>query len=189
MHVIEKYSKLKGTCHPGESFTHPNATLKINCRPMFSEHHLYKLFIEHVLVKTCNQGEVYQDCFTFLIDEIGSITCGGVPMAIGVQADMATPALIRFGSEELKQQFLVPTIAGDFVACLGVSESGAGSDVASIKTVAVKKGGILKTSHVSTLLPHSQIPIFLQNYTNKISNNTCISTQIFENGSAQVTLP
>lgn len=62
-------------------------------------------------------------------------------MAIGVQADMATPALMRFGSEELKKQFLVPTIAGDFVACLGVSESGAGSDVASIKTVAVKKGG------------------------------------------------
>ena len=63
-------------------------------------------------------------------------------MAIGVQADMTTPALIRFGSEELKQQFLVPTIAGDFVACLGVSEPGAGSDVASIKTVAVKKGGM-----------------------------------------------
>ena len=62
-------------------------------------------------------------------------------MAIGVQADMATPALMRFGSEELKKQFLVPTIAGDFVACLGVSEPGAGSDVASIKTVAVKKGG------------------------------------------------
>lgn len=54
---------------------------------------------------------------------------------------MATPALIRFGSEELKQQFLVPTIAGDYVACLGVSEPGAGSDVASIKTTAVKKGG------------------------------------------------
>lgn len=72
---------------------------------------------------------------------LGSIKCGAIPMAIGVQADMVTPALIRFGSEELKQQFLVPTIAGDYVACLGVSEPGAGSDVASIKTTAVKKGG------------------------------------------------
>ena len=72
---------------------------------------------------------------------LGSIKCGAIPMAIGVQADMATPALIRFGSEGLKQQFLVPTIAGDYVACLGVSEPGAGSDVASIKTTAVKKGG------------------------------------------------
>ena len=55
---------------------------------------------------------------------------------------MATPALIRFGSEELKQEFLVPSIAGDVVACLGVSEPGAGSDVASIKTTAIKKGGL-----------------------------------------------
>lgn len=75
-----------------------------------------------------------------MAEELGSIKCGAVPMAIGVQADMATPALIRFGSEELKQEFLVPTIAGDVVACLGVSEPGAGSDVASIKTTAVKKG-------------------------------------------------
>lgn len=37
----------------------------------------------------------------------------------------------RFGSEELKRQFLQPTIAGDMIACLGVSEVGAGSDVAS----------------------------------------------------------
>ncbi|XP_053122049.1 probable acyl-CoA dehydrogenase 6 [Hemicordylus capensis] len=74
-------------------------------------------------------------------EELGNIRCGGVPMAIGVQADMATPALARFGSDELKQQFLAPTIAGDVVACLGVSEPGAGSDVASIKTKAIRKGG------------------------------------------------
>ncbi|KAK4825945.1 hypothetical protein QYF61_003457 [Mycteria americana] len=65
-------------------------------------------------------------------EELGNIRCGGIPMAIGVQAGMATPALTRFGSDELKKQFLVPTIAGDFVACLGISEAGAGSDVASI---------------------------------------------------------
>ncbi|XP_009947485.1 PREDICTED: probable acyl-CoA dehydrogenase 6, partial [Leptosomus discolor] len=45
-----------------------------------------------------------------------------------------------FGSDELKKQFLVPTIAGDVVACLGISEAGAGSDVANIKTRAVRKG-------------------------------------------------
>ncbi|XP_054847306.1 probable acyl-CoA dehydrogenase 6 [Eublepharis macularius] len=73
-------------------------------------------------------------------EELGNIHCGGVPMAIGVQSDMATPALARFGSDELKQQFLAPTIAGDVVACLGVSEPEAGSDVAGIKTKAVRKG-------------------------------------------------
>ncbi|XP_076864904.1 putative acyl-CoA dehydrogenase 6 [Brachyhypopomus gauderio] len=73
-------------------------------------------------------------------EELGNINCGGIPMAIGVQSDMATPALARFGSAELKNEFLQPTIMGDIVACLGVSEAGAGSDVASIKTKAVRKG-------------------------------------------------
>jgi citronellyl-CoA dehydrogenase len=69
-----------------------------------------------------------------------AIQCGGVPMAIGVQTDMATPALARFGSDEVKKEFLAPSISGDYVACLGVSEVGAGSDVASIKTTARKDG-------------------------------------------------
>src|SRR5271155_1304312 len=76
-----------------------------------------------------------------MAEELGNIACGSVPMAIGVQTDMATPALARFGSEEIKREFLAPSIAGDFVACLGVSEVGAGSDVASIKTTARKDGG------------------------------------------------
>ena len=76
-----------------------------------------------------------------MAEELGNIACGSVPMAIGVQTDMATPALARFGSDEVKREFLTPSIAGDFVACLGVSEVGAGSDVASIKTTARKDGG------------------------------------------------
>ncbi|KAM9098847.1 putative acyl-CoA dehydrogenase 6 isoform 2-T2 [Sarcophilus harrisii] len=74
-------------------------------------------------------------------EELGNITGLGIAMAILLQTDMATPALERFGSEELKQQFLVPSIAGDYVACLGVSEPGAGSDVANIKTKAVPQRG------------------------------------------------
>ncbi|NVN86823.1 MAG: acyl-CoA dehydrogenase family protein [Rhodopseudomonas sp.] len=69
-----------------------------------------------------------------MAEELGAINCGAVPMAIGVQTDMATPALARFGSEELRKEFLAPAIAGDAVACIGVSEPSAGSDVASIKT-------------------------------------------------------
>ena len=74
-------------------------------------------------------------------ESLGHIRCGGVPMAIGVQTDMATPALSRFGSDELRKEFLAPSIAGDYVACVGVSEPGAGSDVASIRTTAKKAGG------------------------------------------------
>ncbi len=73
-------------------------------------------------------------------EAIGAVGAGGVGMAIAVQTDMATPALARFGSDELREQFLKPTVAGDFVVCLGVSESGAGSDVASLKTTARKDG-------------------------------------------------
>jgi citronellyl-CoA dehydrogenase len=74
-------------------------------------------------------------------ESVGAAKSASSVMAIGVQTDMATPALARYGSDELREQFLRPSIAGDYVACLGVSEVGAGSDVASIKTTAVKDGG------------------------------------------------
>ena len=73
-------------------------------------------------------------------ETLGTITCGGVPMAIGVQTDMATPALARFGSDYVKENYLRPAISGDYVACIGVSEPGAGSDVAGIKSNARKDG-------------------------------------------------
>jgi citronellyl-CoA dehydrogenase len=75
-----------------------------------------------------------------MAEELGAIRCGGVPMAIGVQTDMATPALARFGSDALRREFLAPAVAGDAVACIGVSEPGAGSDVAAIKTSARSDG-------------------------------------------------
>ncbi|MEM9898549.1 MAG: acyl-CoA dehydrogenase family protein [Pseudomonadota bacterium] len=73
-------------------------------------------------------------------ETLGHIKCGAVPMAIGVQTDMATPALAKFGSDAAKEDFLKPSVTGDYVACLGVSEVGSGSDVASIKTTAKKDG-------------------------------------------------
>jgi citronellyl-CoA dehydrogenase len=76
-----------------------------------------------------------------LSEATSHINCGGVPMAIGVQTDMATPALARFGSPELRAEYLAPAIAGDMVCCIGVSEPEAGSDVAAIRTRAVRDGG------------------------------------------------
>ena len=75
-----------------------------------------------------------------MAETLGHIRCGGVPLAIGVQTDMATPALARFGSDELRHAFLAPAIAGEYVACIGVSEVGAGSDVSGIKTNARPDG-------------------------------------------------
>ncbi|HEX5515898.1 MAG TPA: acyl-CoA dehydrogenase family protein, partial [Gammaproteobacteria bacterium] len=74
-------------------------------------------------------------------EAMGEVNGGSIPMAVGVQTDMATPALAKFGSDQLREEFLTPAIAGDYVACIGVSEPGAGSDVSSIRTTARKDGG------------------------------------------------
>ncbi len=73
-------------------------------------------------------------------EELGWCKCGAIPMALGVQTDMATPALAKWGTDELKKEFLAPAIAGEAVTAIAVSEASGGSDVAAVKTVAVKDG-------------------------------------------------
>ncbi|MDM0024338.1 acyl-CoA dehydrogenase family protein [Variovorax saccharolyticus] len=73
-------------------------------------------------------------------EAMGYARAQGVAMGVGVQSNMATPALAAFGSDALKREFLAPAIAGDMVASIGVSEQGAGSDVASLKTRARRDG-------------------------------------------------
>ena len=75
-----------------------------------------------------------------LAEALAHARCGAVPLAIGVQTDMATPALARFGSDALREEFLRPAISGDAIGCIGVSEPGAGSDVAAIRTRARRDG-------------------------------------------------
>jgi citronellyl-CoA dehydrogenase len=79
----------------------------------------------------------YQMCVT---EELGTCRSGAIPMAIGVQTDMATPALARWGTDELRKEFLAPAIAGQVVTSIVVSEASGGSDVAAIKTTARKDG-------------------------------------------------
>jgi citronellyl-CoA dehydrogenase len=76
-----------------------------------------------------------------MAEALGHCRCGGVPMAIGVQTDMATPAHARVGSDALRAELLAPAIAGTAVVCVGISEPGAGSDVAGIRTTARRDGG------------------------------------------------
>jgi alkylation response protein AidB-like acyl-CoA dehydrogenase len=65
---------------------------------------------------------------------------GGLAMGIAVHTDMATPPILKFGSEYLKQTYLVPAIKGEKISSLGITEPGAGSDVAGIRTRAVRDG-------------------------------------------------
>jgi citronellyl-CoA dehydrogenase len=108
---------------------------------MFPAHELFKKLGDAGLLgitKPEKYGGMGLDYSYSLVmtEELGRITCGGVPMAIGVQTDMCTPALARFGSEALCEEFLRPAISGDAVGCIGVTEPGAGSDVAGIKMTA-----------------------------------------------------
>jgi citronellyl-CoA dehydrogenase len=64
----------------------------------------------------------------------------GLPMAMMVQSDMATPIINEIGTEEQRQEFLAPAIRGEKIAALGVSEPGAGSDVAGMRTTARREG-------------------------------------------------
>ncbi len=73
-------------------------------------------------------------------EEIGRSASLGVAMALSVQTDMATPSLHQFGSDELKEKYLRPAITGEHVAAIAVSEPDAGSDVAALRTRAVRDG-------------------------------------------------
>jgi alkylation response protein AidB-like acyl-CoA dehydrogenase len=75
-----------------------------------------------------------------LAEEIVHGQSGGLAMAVAVHTDMATPPIHAFGTEEQKQAYLVPSIRGEKISCLGITEPDAGSDVAGIKTRAVRDG-------------------------------------------------
>jgi alkylation response protein AidB-like acyl-CoA dehydrogenase len=85
------------------------------------------------------QGGDYP-CNLVLAEELVHSRCGGLAMGIAVHTDMATPPIHVFGSEEQKQAYLVPAIRGEKISCLGITEPDAGSDVAGIKTRAVRDG-------------------------------------------------
>jgi alkylation response protein AidB-like acyl-CoA dehydrogenase len=79
-------------------------------------------------------------CNLVLAEEMGRSNSGGLTMGVAVHTDMAMPPIHLFGSEEQKQEWLVPAIKGEKILCLGITEPDAGSDVAGIKTRAVRDG-------------------------------------------------
>jgi alkylation response protein AidB-like acyl-CoA dehydrogenase len=83
-------------------------------------------------------GDYY--CNLVLAEEIVLARCGGLAMGVAVQTDMVTPPVHVLGTEEQKQRYLVPSIKGEKIGCLGITEPDAGSDVAGIKTRAVRDG-------------------------------------------------
>jgi alkylation response protein AidB-like acyl-CoA dehydrogenase len=83
------------------------------------------------------QGGDYYSALV-LAEEIVHAQSGGLAMAVAVQTDMALPPILAFGTEEQKRQWAEPAIKGEKILCLGITEPDAGSDVAGIKTRAVR---------------------------------------------------
>lgn len=112
---------------------------------IFPAHELFKKLGDLGLLGICKpeayggMGLDYSYEIVFC-EELGRVASGGVSMAIGVQTDMATPALANYGSDYVREAFLKPAISGEAVFSIAVSEPHAGSDVAAIKTVAEKDG-------------------------------------------------
>jgi len=82
------------------------------------------------------------DYFSSIVlgEEMVHANSGGLTMGVAVHTDMAMPPILAFGTEEQKQEWVVPAIKGEKILCLGITEPDAGSDVSGIKTRAVRDG-------------------------------------------------
>ncbi len=80
------------------------------------------------------------------LDGLSYANNGGVGMALMVQSDITLPVLEELGNDEQREEFLKPAVAGEYIAALGISEPGGGSDVANIKTRARIEGDELVIS-------------------------------------------
>jgi acyl-CoA dehydrogenase len=76
-----------------------------------------------------------------LAEELSRCGSGGLAAGIGAHIGIATPPIWKFGTDEQKRRFLAPAIGGEKIGALGISEPGAGSDVAGIRTLASRVDG------------------------------------------------
>lgn len=98
---------------------------------------------------------------TVMLEEIARAHCGGVPMAIAVQTNMATPAIAEFGSEYLKDKYLRAAIRGEMVGAIAVTEPDAGSDVAAMRTIAKREGDVYVLNGSKTYITNGTQADFL----------------------------
>jgi len=75
-----------------------------------------------------------------MLEEISKMFSGGFAITAAVQVFMSTPYILQHGSDFLKEKYLKPAIEGEKIACIGISEPGAGSDAANIQTRAIRQG-------------------------------------------------
>ncbi len=80
------------------------------------------------------------------VEELARAGCGAIAMALSVQTDMATPSIDQFGTDDQKERYLRPAIAGTKIAAIAITEPDAGSDVAGITTRADRDGDVYRVT-------------------------------------------
>ena len=98
---------------------------------------------------------------TVFIEEMARGGSLGMLLSILVQTDMATPAIYHFGTEEQKEKFLKPALAGEKIFAIGVTEPGAGSDVANIRTTAKREGDYYIVNGSKTFITNGAIADYI----------------------------
>jgi citronellyl-CoA dehydrogenase len=95
------------------------------------------------------------------VEGLAAARNAGLTMSVLVQTDMATPIIAEIGTDEQKREFLAPAVAGERIAALGVSEPGAGSDVAAIRTTARTDGDDYVISGQKTYITNGSFADFI----------------------------
>jgi alkylation response protein AidB-like acyl-CoA dehydrogenase len=80
------------------------------------------------------------------VEELARCGAGAIPMALSVQTHMATPALAEYGTDDQRERWLAPAIAGTKIGAIAITEPDAGSDVAAIRTRAVLDGDVWRVN-------------------------------------------
>ena len=95
------------------------------------------------------------------VEELVHSHNAGVIMSVLVNTDMATPIIDEIGTDDQKAEFLAPVVAGEKIAALGITEPGAGSDVANIRTTARIDGGDFVINGAKTFITNASFADFI----------------------------
>src|SRR5256885_13061516 len=79
-----------------------------------------------------------------LAEEMARCRSGGVAFSVLVHTDMSSPWLTRFGTDAQKRRYLPGIVRGETVCALGITEPGAGSDMAALTTRAERDGDVYR---------------------------------------------
>lgn len=96
-----------------------------------------------------------------MLEELARCGVAGFPGAVAVHSYMATPPLLALGSDRVKQEFLVPAIAGDKIGALAITEPDCGSDVAALRTKGVREGDHYVVDGAKTFITNGCVADFV----------------------------